>query len=67
LDAGSAWEVMQLLGRLNSLGTTVIMATHNMDISTSLPHRTVEIQRGRIVHDSKQKGTKGPTSKKKHT
>jgi len=65
LDAGSAWEVMQLLGRLNSLGTTVIMATHNMDISTSLPHRTVEIQRGRIVHDSKQRGTKGPTSKKK--
>ena len=66
LDAGSAWEVMQLLDRLNRLGTTVIMATHNMDISSSLPHRTLEIQKGRIVHDSKQKGTKSPAAKKKH-
>ena len=66
LDAGSAWEVMQLLDRLNSLGTTVIMATHNMDISSSLPHRTLEIQKGRLVHDRKPKGTKSPAVKKKN-
>jgi len=57
LDVGSAWEVMKLLGRLNSLGTTVIMATHNIDISSSLPHRKVELQKGRVVRDSKQKDT----------
>jgi len=58
LDAGSAWEVMKLLGHLNSLGTTVIMATHNMDITSSLPHRKIELQKGRVVADSKQKGAK---------
>lgn len=58
LDLGSAWEVMKILNKLNSLGTTVVMATHNMDITSSLPHRKIEIQRGRIVHDTKQKTTK---------
>jgi cell division transport system ATP-binding protein len=64
LDPGSAWEVMQLLAKLNSLGTTVVMATHNFDISKSLPHREVEIQKGRVVRDSKQKGVKQDVSDK---
>jgi cell division transport system ATP-binding protein len=61
LDARSAWEVMQLLARLNNLGTTVLMATHNMDITSSLSHRKLELQKGRVVHDTKQKGTKSKT------
>ena len=64
LDSASAWEVMQLLGKLNSLGTTVIMATHNIDISTSLPHRMLEIRDGRIVKDTKEKKAKGEEVKK---
>ncbi|MEX0621796.1 MAG: cell division ATP-binding protein FtsE [Candidatus Woykebacteria bacterium] len=65
LDTASAWEVMQLLGRLNSLGTTVVMATHNIDITGGLPHRKLEIQKGRVVSDSKQKGSKQKQTKKK--
>jgi cell division transport system ATP-binding protein len=65
LDLGSAWEVMQILNKLNSLGTTVIMATHNMDISSGLPHRKLEIQKGRIVGDTKEKSTKAKGAKKK--
>ena len=61
LDAGSAWEIMKLLGHLNSLGTTVIMATHNMDITSSLTHRKLELQKGKVVHDTKQKGAKSKT------
>ena len=61
LDARSAWEGMQLLARLNNLGTTVLMATHNMDITSSLPHRKLELQKGRVVHDTKQKGAKSKT------
>ena len=64
LDLGSAWEVMKTLNKLNSLGTTVIMATHNMDITSSLPHRKLEIQKGRIVHDTKQKSAKTKSAKK---
>jgi cell division transport system ATP-binding protein len=65
LDAASAWEIMKLLSRLNNLGTTVMMATHNIDISSSLPHRKLELQKGRIVRDSKQKGAKSHEAEKK--
>lgn len=58
LDPQSAWEVMQILTKLNSLGSTILMATHNIDITSSLPHRRIEIQKGKIVKDSKQKGEK---------
>jgi len=64
LDSGSAWEVMQLLAKLNSLGTTVVMATHNIDISSSLPNRKLELQSGRLVKDSKQK-SKAASKKEK--
>ena len=63
LDAQSAWEVMQLLGKLNRLGTTVIMATHNQDISSSMGNREIEITDGRIVKDTKVKKTTKPKTK----
>ena len=55
LDPQSAWEVMQLLGKLNKLGTTVLMATHNFDITSSLRHRKIEIKEGKISLDTKKK------------
>ena len=63
LDAQSAWEVMQLLGKLNRLGTTVIMATHNQDISSSMGNREIEITDGKIVKDTKIKKTTKPRTK----
>lgn len=65
LDLGSAWEIMQLLNKLNSLGTTIVMATHNTDITGGLTHRKIEIQKGRLVSDSKEKGMKAKSVKKK--
>ncbi len=58
LDPQSAWEVMQLLTKVNSLGSTIVMATHNMDITSSLPHRLIEIQKGKVTKDTKKKGSK---------
>jgi cell division transport system ATP-binding protein len=63
LDPQSAWEVMQILTKLNQLGSTVVMATHNLDITSSLPHRRIEIQKGKIVKDTKKKGE--PAASKK--
>ena len=63
LDSGSAWEVMQLLAKLNSLGTTVVMATHNTDIFSSLPHRTLIMDDGRVRDEGKQ--TKASAKPKK--
>lgn len=63
LDAQSAWEIMQLLGKLNELGTTIIMATHNQDISSSMKNRQIEITDGKISKDSKKKKEEKPKSK----
>jgi cell division transport system ATP-binding protein len=51
LDGKAAWEVMQILQKINDSGTTVIMATHNADIVRTLPHRVVTIERGKVVSD----------------
>lgn len=51
LDAKSAWEVMQVLQKINESGTTVIMATHNADIVSTLPHRVITIDRGKVTSD----------------
>ena len=64
LDSGSAWEVMQLLAKLNSLGTTVVMATHNTDIFSSLPHRTLIMDEGRIRDEDKQSKASAKPKKK---
>ncbi|MDP2671646.1 MAG: cell division ATP-binding protein FtsE [bacterium] len=65
LDPQSAWEVMQLLAKLNKLGTTIVMATHNLDITSSLPHRMLEIREGKIARDTKPKKESKETKEEK--
>jgi cell division transport system ATP-binding protein len=52
IDPATAWELMQLLLRINAAGSTVVMATHNRDIVDVLRRRVVAIDRGRIVRDA---------------
>lgn len=51
LDADNSWEVMKQLMRLNELGTTILMATHNIDFVTTLSYRVVQLQEGKMVKD----------------
>ncbi len=51
LDPGTAWEIMQILMRINAGGATVLMATHNRDIVDSMRRRVVALDAGRIVRD----------------
>jgi cell division transport system ATP-binding protein len=51
LDPLISWEIIQLLLRINELGTTVLMATHNAEIVTALRRRVVALEDGRIVRD----------------
>jgi cell division transport system ATP-binding protein len=51
LDPLISWEIIQLLLRINELGVTVLMATHNADVVTSLRRRVVGLDEGRIVRD----------------
>lgn len=51
LDPLISWEIIQLLLRINEMGTTVLMATHNADVVTALRKRVVALEDGRIVRD----------------
>ncbi|MDA8203655.1 MAG: cell division ATP-binding protein FtsE [Chloroflexi bacterium] len=51
LDPLISWEIIQLLLRINELGTTVLMATHNADVVTALRRRVVALEDGRVVRD----------------
>ena len=51
LDPVISWEIIQLLLRINELGVTVLMATHNADVVTAVRRRVVALENGRIVRD----------------
>jgi cell division transport system ATP-binding protein len=51
LDPLISWEILQLLLRINELGVTVLMATHNADVVTALRRRVVALEEGRVIRD----------------
>ncbi len=53
LDEWSARGVFQLFREINSLGMTVVMATHDLDLVRSYPEaRVIELSEGEVVYDS---------------
>jgi len=51
LDPLISWEIIQLLLRINELGVTVFMATHNAEVVTALRKRVLALEDGRIIRD----------------
>jgi cell division transport system ATP-binding protein len=51
LDPLISWEIIQLLLRINELGVTVFMATHNAEVVTALRRRVVALEEGRVIRD----------------
>lgn len=48
LDKETAVEILNLLSRINSQGTAVLMATHQQDLAENAGKRTINIRNGRI-------------------
>lgn len=55
LDPATSWEIVKILSDINEKGTTIIMATHNADIVKSLSKRVVELEKGKVVKDTRRK------------
>ena len=55
LDPTTSWEIVKLLQDINKAGTTVVMATHNADIVNNLMKRTIALEKGKLVKDTKEK------------
>jgi cell division transport system ATP-binding protein len=53
LDPINAHEVVQILKKINDLGTTVIMTTHNRGVIDFIKGRVVTMEQGKIVRDDK--------------
>ena len=53
LDPMTAYEIAELMAGLNRMGTTLIVATHAIDIVTALDRRVIAIDGGRIVRDGR--------------
>ncbi|MFA6158310.1 MAG: cell division ATP-binding protein FtsE [Candidatus Paceibacterota bacterium] len=53
LDPVNTYEIVQILKKINDLGTTVILTTHNKGVIESIGRRVVTMERGRIVRDDK--------------
>ena len=54
LDPANTTEIMDLLGRINLKGTTVVVATHNQAVVDRMRRRVVRLDAGRIVTDEER-------------
>jgi cell division transport system ATP-binding protein len=51
LDPIATYEVVQILRKINDLGTTVVMTTHNKGVIDELGRRVITMDEGRIIRD----------------
>lgn len=51
LDPIATYEVVQILRKINDLGTTVVLTTHNKGVIDSLKRRVVTMEHGKIIRD----------------
>jgi cell division transport system ATP-binding protein len=54
LDPINSWGIINLLVKINSLGTTVILATHNKEIVNQLERRVISMEDGKIIRDEEK-------------
>ncbi len=54
LDPINAHDVVGILKKINDLGTTVLLTTHNKSIVDSIGRRVITMDQGRIVRDDNE-------------
>ena len=53
LDYSLAVEIMNMFSKINQEGTTVLVATHDNKIVRKIPHRTITLENGHLVSDTR--------------
>ena len=53
LDPVNTHEIVQILKKINDLGTTVILTTHDKSVVDSVNKRVVTMENGKIIRDHK--------------
>ena len=53
LDPINTYDIVQILKKINDLGTTVVLTTHNKGVIDSLSKRVITMENGKIIRDDK--------------
>lgn len=53
LDPLNTYDIIQILKKVNDLGTMVILTTHNKGVIDELGRRVITMEQGRIIRDDK--------------
>ena len=54
LDPFHTWEIVNLLQKINQLGTTLILATHDKQVIDALGKRVITLDGGRVIRDEEK-------------
>jgi len=54
LDLYNTYEVISLFKKINEMGTTILLLTHDKEVVDSLKKRVITIEQGRVVSDEKK-------------
>jgi cell division transport system ATP-binding protein len=56
LDLVNSYDVLKLLLKINELGTTVVLASHDTNLVNTIGRRVVSMDKGRITRDQTHHG-----------
>lgn len=56
LDPLNSYDVVKLLLKINELGTTVILATHDREVVNTVGRRVITMEDGLVVRDQQEQG-----------
>ncbi len=54
LDPLNTWDIINLLLKINELGTTLMLATHDKEIINQLEKRVVTLEHGKVIRDEEK-------------
>lgn len=54
LDPVATYDIIQILKKINEMGTTIILTTHNKGVIDSLHRRVITMENGRIIRDDQR-------------
>jgi cell division transport system ATP-binding protein len=53
LDPVNTYEIIKIIQKINELGTTVLMTTHNKGVVDTVGGRVITMEKGKVVRDDK--------------
>jgi cell division transport system ATP-binding protein len=51
VDPSNAYEIIRILQKINELGTTIILTTHNKGVVDMIQGRVITMEKGKVVRD----------------